>query len=414
MLIVIGAGAAGLLAAGMAARSGAKVVLLEKNDRPGKKLLITGKGRCNLTNIAEIPELIKNMPGNGSFLYSSFHQFDNRNVIRFFEDLGVATKVERGGRVFPVSDKAADVVGALERFVRQSGVEIRYRAPVAAINVATGRVKGVKVTGSGLVAAKAVIITTGGASYPLTGSTGDGQRLAAELGHTIIPLKPALAPLETVPDWSRTLPGVALKNVKAKVKIGKQHYEEFGEMLFTHFGISGPIILTLSRWMAAHFDQSTTPLTLEIDLKPALDTEQLDRRLQRDFQQYVRKQLKNALDELLPQRLIPPVILVSGIAEDKFVHQVTRAERSELVKALKSLPLTVTGMRPLAEAIVTAGGVSVKEIAPRTMASKKVAGLFFAGEVIDIDGFTGGFNLQAAFSTGYVAGLAAADYLISD
>lgn len=407
-VIVIGAGAAGLMAAGQAAAGGAAVTLLEKNDRPGRKLLITGKGRCNLTNATDTQGLIKNIPGNGRFLYSAFDMFDNHDLVRFFYGLGVETKVERGERVFPVSDKAADIVEALVRFCREQGVRMICGQPVAEITHRDGTVTGV-VTGTGdTYRADRVILAAGGASYPGTGSAGDGYAMARKLGHTVVPVKPALVPLVAAEAWVKELQGLTLKNVLITARSGgKTLADEFGEMIFTHFGLSGPIILTLSRKIAQLLEKGQK-IILGINLKPAIGPEQLDRRIQRDFTSFQKKQFKNSLGELLPKSLIPVVIQLSGISGDKPVHQVTKEERLRLVSLLQNLEVTVTGTRSIKEAIVTAGGVSVKEIDPRTMESKLIRGLFFAGEVIDVDGYTGGFNLQIAFSTGYMAGRSAA------
>lgn len=408
-IIVIGGGAAGLMAAGRAGEKGARVILLEKNRVLGRKVRISGKGRCNVTNAAELRAFIENYPGNGGFLYSAFHKFFNDDLRQLLESLGVLLKVERGGRVFPRSDQAADIVNALERYLQQGAVAIRTGETVRKILFAKDRVIGVKTTG-GIINTSCVIVATGGKSYAATGSTGDGYRWAQEAGHTISPLRPALAPLNIREEWVKELQGLSLKNVEAVLRVGdKVLGREFGEMLFTHFGVSGPIILTLSRWVAR--DEAPGDLLLQINLKPSLDVEKLDNRLQRDFQTYQRKQIKNALDDLLPKRLIPVIIRLSGISPEKFVHQITRKERAVLIELLTALPLFVSGCRPLDEAIVTAGGVSLKEINPKTMESKLVQGLYFAGEVLDIDGYTGGYNLQAAFSTGYVAGDAAAGRL---
>lgn len=406
-VIVIGGGPAGIMAAGQAASLGSDVHLLEKNERLGKKLVITGKGRCNVTNDADLDTLIRNIPGNGRFLYSAFTAFGSDDLQTLLQDHGVELKVERGNRVFPKSDRSFDVVDGLRRFLERHRVQVQLRAKVDEIVQDSGAVTGVRVNGK-LLPAEAVIVCAGGASYPATGSTGDGYRLAEQLGHTIVTPHPALVPLETKEQWAKELMGLALKNVRITLTQSEKTVgSEFGEMLFTHFGISGPTILTLSR-LVTH-QKKTEPIMASIDLKPALHTEQLDQRLQRDFGKYQRKQLKNSLDELLPKRLIPVVIAHSGLDPDKSVNQITREERQALVDTLKGLNLTVTGTRPLTEAIVTAGGVSVKEINPKTMESKLVDGLFFAGEVMDIDGFTGGFNLQAAFSTGYLAGTHAAE-----
>ena len=405
-VIVIGGGAAGMMAAGRAAELGAKVLLLEKMNRTGKKILITGKGRCNITNYADRDVFIKSFPGNGAFLFSALSTFTNFDLVNFFHNRGVETKVERGERVFPVSDDAADVVKVLEKYVRENGGKIITDSSVTDIMTADGHIIGVKTNNGQTYLAERVILATGGASYPTTGSTGDGYELARRLGHTIIPLRPALVPLDIKEAWVRDLQGLALKNVSAKAYLGDQLLDEdFGEMLFTHFGVSGPIILTISGKIAEVLHtKPNKPLKISINLKPALSVEQLDDRLQRDFAEFSRKQFKNALDKLLPQKLIPVFINLSGIAADKPVNQITRTEREGLIKLLTDFRVTVAKTRPLNEAIVTAGGVHVREINPKTMESKLVSGLHFAGEVIDIDGYTGGFNLQAAFSTGYAAG----------
>lgn len=409
-VVVVGGGAAGLMAAVEAARAGASVVLLEKMPSLGRKLSITGKGRCNLTNNADRDRIIANMPGNGQFLYSALTAFGAKDTMAFFAELGVPTKTERGGRVFPASDRAADVVAAFRRELARLGVDVRLRAAVASILVEDGAASGVKLADGRTVPADAVILATGGASYPGTGSTGDGYRMAAEVGHTIVPLRPSLVPLETVEEWPREVQGLTLKNVtvRALAADGRALGEEFGELLFTHFGVSGPVVLTLSRAVTTYIERGGREPRLGIDLKPALAAEALDRRLQRDFAAHARKHFANALDDLLPRRLIPIIIRLAGIPPARPVHQITRSERTTLVAVLKNLTLTVKGPRPLAEAIVTAGGVSTKEIDPRTLASKLVRGLYFAGEVIDVDGFTGGYNLQAAFATGRAAARAAA------
>ncbi|MEM5769212.1 MAG: NAD(P)/FAD-dependent oxidoreductase [Bacillota bacterium] len=409
-VIVVGGGAAGMMAAGRAAELGAEVRVLEKMNQPGKKLLITGKGRCNITNYGERDKLIKSMPGNGSFLFSAFSAFSNYDLISFLQERGVETKVERGERVFPVSDDAEDVARVFRAYAEQRGSRIITNAPVAEILCEHGHVTGIKTAGGKIFPADKIILATGGASYPGTGSTGDGYTMAEKLGHTIQPLRPALVPLETGEAWVRELQGLTLKNVAATAYCGAQVLDkDFGELLFTHFGVSGPIILSLSGKIAAALakDNSQT-VQIRINLKPALSEEQLYARLQRDFTEFARKQFKNALHKLLPQKLIPVVVGLSGISGDKEVHQITREERRRIVQLLLDLRLTVTKSRPLAEAIVTAGGVSVREINPKTMESKIIGGLYFAGEVIDIDGYTGGFNLQAAFSTGYAAGTHAA------
>ena len=403
-VIVIGAGAAGMMAAIMAAENGAEVILLEKMKRVGKKMLITGKGRCNMTNTASVPEIIKNMTGNGPFLNSSLRAFDNEAVIRFFNDLGLVTKVERGGRVFPESDKAADVVGAMLRALHRLGVKIETDMGANEVLIENGRVVGVKTVSGAIYPADAVIIAAGGSSYPATGSNGDGSRLAEAAGHSIVELRPSLVPLEVEEDWIKETQGLSLRNVKVTALAdGQKIGEEFGEIMFAHFGVTGPIILSLSR-VAVDALRKGQFVELVINLKPALTPEVLDRRLQRDFAKFIRKQLKNSLHELLPGKLIQPVMDLAYLDGEKEIHQVTKEERLRLVDLLQHLPLTVTKARPLAEAIVTAGGVETKEINPKTMESKQVKSLYFAGEVIDIDGYTGGYNLQAAFSTGAAAG----------
>lgn len=407
-VIVIGAGAAGLMAAVHAAKCGAKVTVLEKMNRVGKKLLITGKGRCNITNVANQQEFIKNMTGNGAFLYSSFSQYNNDEVINFFHDLGVLTKVERGGRVFPVSDKAADVVGAFMRAVNRLDIDIIKEQAVDEILIEHHKVVGVKSSSGARYDADAVIVSTGGASYPATGSSGDGYKLANKLGHSIVDIHPSLVPLETEEEWVKDAQGLSLKNVRATILVnGIKAGEDFGEMLFTHYGVSGPIILSLSKIVSANLGVNNL-IELVINLKPALTEEVLDKRIQRDFEKFIRKQIKNSLGSLLPAKLIDIVMDLAYLDPDKSVNQVTKEERQRLIETITKLTLTIKGTRPVSEAIVTAGGINVKEINPKTMESKLVDGLYFAGEAIDIDGFTGGFNLQAAFSTGYVAGQNAA------
>ncbi|MCW2278318.1 NAD(P)/FAD-dependent oxidoreductase [Heliophilum fasciatum] len=414
-VIVVGGGAAGLMAAIMAARAGAKVLLLERNDRLGKKLLITGKGRCNVTNAGDLQEIIRNLPGNGRFLHTALRRFDASAVMHFFEEeLGVPLKVERGARVFPQSDRAMDVVDGLIGELKRLKVTVRtgcrvsritYEAPCWQVRSDRGeRWEG-----------RALIIATGGNTYPGTGSSGDGFRLAQEVGHQVTALRPSLVPLVTAEPWVKELQGLALKNVRVTLfdPNGRKLGEDFGEMLFAHFGVTGPIILSLSKaatdeWERQGMDRALQPLRLRINLKPALTMEQLDSRIQRDFGEYQRRQFKNALTDLLPRSMIPVIIALSGIHEDKYVHQITRAERLRLVELLTGLTVTVTGHRPMSEAIVTAGGIAIKEIDPKTMASKKLPGLYFAGEVVDVDGYTGGFNLQAAWSMGAAAGQAAA------
>ena len=408
-VLVIGGGAAGLLAGIAAAQSGARTVILEKMRRPGKKILITGKGRCNITNNCDLQEIIKNIPGNGRFLNSALRRFTNQDIVQLLEDNGLPTKVERGGRVFPVSDKAADVVDTLVKIYKNYGGRLLTDCKVKSITAEFGKITGAVTADGQKFTADAVILAAGGSSYPGTGSDGSGVKLAKALGHTIVPLAPSLVPLESDSPYIAGLQGLSLRNIEGTIYAdGKKIGSEFGEMLFTHFGVSGPIILSLSKCVAEAFARGAQEVELAIDLKPALDKDKLDARLQRDFMQYSRKQMPNGMKDLLPQRLIAPVLDQAFIDEEKFVNQLSRAERRRLVDVLKAFTVPITGTRPIAEAIVTAGGVSLKEIGPKTMESKLIKGLFFAGEVMDIDGYTGGYNLQAAFSTGYAAGTFAA------
>lgn len=404
-VVIIGAGAAGLFAA--CNIDNMDILVIEKNDRPGRKLAITGKGRCNITNSIDISDFIKNVPGNGKFLYSAFYSYTNEDIVSFFETHGVKTKVERGGRVFPVSDSAKDVVDALYRTAVNNGAKFKFNSSVRDIIVKEGKIFGVKLNDGEVIECDRVILATGGMSYPATGSTGDGYSLASHLGHTIIPPKPSLVGLISDTSYIPSLQGLSLKNVGFYLKDskGKNIYESFGEMLFTHFGVSGPIVLSGSRVVHKYMDErlKVSGVTGVIDLKPALDFEKLDLRVQRDFAKYSNKQLKNALFDLLPERLIPVVIGLSNIDENKVVNVITREERLNLVRTLKGLSFNVSGIRPIEEAIITAGGVKISEINPGTMESKFVEGLFFCGEVIDVDAFTGGFNLQIAFSTAYLA-----------
>ena len=405
---IIGGGAAGLLAGIAAAQNGAQVTIFEKMRLPGKKIMITGKGRCNITNACEIPEFIKNIPGNGRFLNSALHRFTNDDIVLLLESHGLQTKVERGGRIFPVSDKAKDVVDTLVKIFTEAGGKLQLDTKVIEILAKDGQVNGVK-TISGVYPADAVILAAGGASYPGTGSDGGGAKLAAKLGHKIVPLRPSLVPLESDYPYVDDLQGLSLRNVQGTLTAdGEKIGSEFGEMLFTHFGVSGPIILSLSNLAAKALDEGKE-VELHIDLKPALSEEKLDARIQRDFTQYSKKQLANGMKDLLPQRLIPVVCDMADRDKEKFINQISREERHRLLAALKNFCVPITSTRPLAEAIVTAGGVSVKEINPKTMESKLIRGLHFAGEVMDVDGYTGGYNLQAAFSSGHAAGMAAAE-----
>jgi len=406
---IIGAGPAGMMAAATAAQEGATVTLLEKMDRPGRKLAITGKGRCNITAAVDQDQLIKGYPGNGRFLYSVFNELSNFDLIDLFNQEGLETEVERGNRVFPLCDDAKQVVDILSKRARRLGVKLLTVTTVKRVKIVEGIVTGL-VSDQGDLPAEAIIICTGGLSYPGTGSTGDGYTWAAQAGHTIIEPRPGLVPLTVSESWVGELQGLSLKNVKASsyTEKGKRINEDFGEMLFTHFGLSGPIILSMSHDIGKELQQNGKTVIVKIDLKPALTEDKLDSRLLNDIEKYSRKMFKNALNDLLPQKMIPVIIGLSGIDPEKECHQITRAERLGLVTLLKNLTLTVNGTRPIAEAIVTAGGIATREINPKTMESRLVKGLFFAGEVIDVDGYTGGYNLQAAFSTGYVAGKYAA------
>lgn len=396
---VIGGGPAGMMAAATAAADGKKVILFEKNEFLGKKLMITGKGRCNVTNNADISEFIKNVPVNASFMYSAFYSFTNEDLISLLGKLGVETKVERGGRVFPVSDKAKDVVNALVKYVLDSGAKI-VKAPVSKVIINDDKTKTVVLADKRAVKCDSVIIATGGASYPQTGSTGDGYEFAKSTGHTVTELKPSLVPLVVKEEYISALQGLSLKNVSVTVsQNGKKVYEDFGEMLFTHYGMSGPIILSASSHM-----RKKGEYTVSIDLKPALDFSTLDKRVLRDFEQNRNKDFINALDELLPKKLIPVIVELSGIDVRKKVNEITRDERHAFVNLIKGLIFHIEGFRPIKEAIITSGGVNVKEINPGTMESKIAQGVFFCGEVIDVDAYTGGYNLQIAFSTGYLAG----------
>ena len=407
-VVVVGAGAAGLMAAGFLAERGAAVHVLEKMQRSALKVRISGKGRCNITNAMPLGDFIENYPGNGSFLYGALHRFSNQDCVRFFESLGVKTKVERGQRVFPVTDDADQVANALESFARAKGAMIHYHHKVLGIERdPQGQLRGVTTLHQGketFIPAGAVVVATGGLSYPGTGSTGDGLSFAKTLGHTIVAPRPALVPLRVEEKWVGGLSGLGLKNVRLTVhnpQGGKESY--FGELLFAHFGLTGPIVLTASEQIGLWLARSGSPVRASIDLKPALSEEQLDHRLLRDFAAFSRKQFRNALDELLPKSLISVITEISGISPEKVCHQITKEERMRLRCVLKELPLVISKTLPISAAIVTAGGVHVREVNPRTMESKKCKGVFFCGEVLDVHGFTGGFNLQAAFSTGYCA-----------
>lgn len=403
---VIGAGPAGMTAALFAARAGQEVWLYEKNEKIGKKLFITGKGRCNLTNRCDRETFFAHIVTNKKFLMSAFSRFGNEDVIALVESLGVRTKVERGGRVFPASDHSSDVIRALGRGLEQAGVHVCLGARVEELWMENGILQGICLAGAGRQKADSVIVATGGLSYQSTGSTGDGYRFARQAGHHVTALGPSLAPMNAGEDWVRELQGLSLKNVSIAIRdgsSGKRLYEGFGEMLFTHFGVSGPLILSASSFVGSALERH--PARLSLDLKPALSEEQLDKRILRDFGEAPNRQFKNALSRLLPTKLIPVVVRLSGIGPEKAIHDITKQERQGLVGLLKALPITLTGLRDINEAIVTRGGVDVKEINPRTLESKLVDNLYFVGEVLDVDGLTGGFNLQIAFSTGHAAAM---------
>ena len=415
-VIVIGGGPAGMMAAITAKKNKNDVLIIEKNNQLGKKLLITGKGRCNITSSLEMDDFIKNTPGNGMFLYSAYKQFTNKDMIQFLKQQGLEVKEERGNRIFPVTDKSMDVLKCFTKKIKELDIEIKYNTKVEEIltEIIDGEtvVVGVK-TDKEMIKANKVILATGGKSYPLTGSTGDGYQLVEKLGHTITPIKPSLVPLEVYDKIEcKELQGLSLRNVEIKlmdIEKHKQIYEDFGEMLFTHFGVSGPTILSSSAHLVRYknidklFDEKK--IILKIDLKPALDGKKLNDRILRDFEEVKNKQFKNSLDKLLPQKLIPVIITRSKINPNKQVNEITRKEREELIKQIKDFEMIIKGFRPIEEAIITSGGINIKEINPKTMESKKVKGLYFAGEIIDVDSYTGGFNLQIAYSTGYVAGL---------
>lgn len=403
-VVIVGAGAAGLMAGIAAAIQGASVQLIEKNNIVGKKMGITGKGRCNITNICDVETFIKNTPGNGKFLYSAYSEFNNKNLLDLLAEWGLQTKVERGGRVFPISDSAIEVRNFFMKIFKKLGGKLHLEECVKTVDKIDDTLK--VVTDKSVYNADAVIIATGGLSYPVTGSTGDGHKIAENFNLKITPLLPALVPIETVETYPKEMMGLSLKNVSVTLYINnKKKNQQFGEMLFTHFGVSGPIILSMSRDIAKALATGKRDVYIDIDFKPALDVETLDARIQRDFNENKNKQLKNVLGKLLPAKSIDVMCKFADINGDKVVNQFTKEERHSLINAIKHFRLNVKGTRPIAEAIVTCGGVSVKEINPKTMESKLVKGLYFVGEVLDIDALTGGYNLQAAFSTGYVAGI---------
>ena len=424
-VIVIGGGPAGMFAAYFAAKNGHKVTLLEQNEKLGKKLYITGKGRCNITNASDMEDLFANVCSNEKFLYSAFYSYTNDQVVDFFESYGLRTKVERGNRVFPVSDHSSDVIATLTRALKEVGVEVRLHTKVTKLltevyhdengetvvadkkaGTIKQEIKGVVLQDGASMKADAVVLATGGISYPSTGATGDGYRFAEGLQHKIVEPSPSLVPFEVQESWVPEMQGLALKNVAITIeREGKKLYTDFGEMLFTHFGVSGPMILSASASIKpAYFKDFAHELTLKIDLKPALDREQLDKRILKDFEEAKNKQYKNSIQKLLPSKMIPIIIKLSGIDPDKQVNEITKEERAKLVDLLKGLPMTIIGLRGWNEAIITKGGVSVKQVNPSTMESKLVRGLYFAGELLDLDAMTGGYNLQIAWSTGYLAG----------
>ena len=413
-VVVIGGGPAGMMAAITSAENGNEVILLEKNKSLGKKLLITGKGRCNITSSLPMEDFIKNTPGNGMFLYSAYNRFTNQDIISFLKKQGLDVKEERGNRIFPVTDKSQDVLNCFEKKLKSlKNVKIMYEMPVSEILVNEEKiVTGVKCKNGAIIKADKVILATGGKSYPLTGSTGDGYEMAKKLGHTITKIKPSLVPLETYEqDLHQSLQGLSLRNVKIKMIDtckNKTIYEDFGEMLFTHFGVSGPVILSGSAHLVRYknIDEllKNKKIKLLIDLKPALTEEKLNDRILSDFEEFKNKNFKNSLDKLLPQKLIPVIIERSGINPDKQVNSITKQERTQIVKLLKDFEVTIKNFRRIEDGIITAGGISIKEVNPKTMESKLISGLYFAGEILDVDSYTGGFNLQIAYSTGFVAG----------
>ena len=407
-VIVVGGGAAGMFAAIAAAKNGHQVTLYEKNEKLGKKIFITGKGRCNITNAADMEELFDAVVTNSKFLYSSFYGYTNQNVIDFFEDAGVPVKIERGNRVFPTSDHSSDVIRALEREMKKAGVKVCLNTEVKSVEAEKGKFNKVVLKDTTTQTADACNVATGGLSYRSTGSTGDGFRFAENVGHKVTQCFPSLVPMETKEPWICELQGLSLRNVEAKILDGKKElYKDFGEMLFTHFGVSGPLIISASSYVGKKFmdkNGQKKELTLEIDLKPALTEEQLDQRVLRDFEENHNRQFKNAITKLFPTKLIPVMLELGGIDPEKKVNSIEKEERKQFVHLIKHFRMTLTGLRDYPEAIITKGGVNVKEIDPGTMESKLVKGLYFAGEVLDLDALTGGFNLQIAWSTGYAAG----------
>lgn len=403
-VIIVGGGAAGMMASVFAARCGIEVHLFEKNEKLGKKLYITGKGRCNLTNASDMETLFENVVSNPKFLYSSFYTFTNENVMDFFEDAGLRLKIERGNRVFPCSDHSSDVIHALKKEMESAGVNLHLNTSVSKIEIANDKIAAVYYDGNKKMPCDACIVATGGLSYASTGATGDGYKFARQAGHQVTECMPSLVPMEVRERYVKELQGLSLKNVELSVCRGKKClYKEFGEMMFTHFGITGPLVLSASSKVGAALKKGD--LDAYIDLKPALDRDKLDKRVLRDFQENQNRQYKNALNGLLPAKMIPVIVRLSGISPEKQVNEITKEERQRLTGLVKQLPITICGLRGFEEAVITKGGVSVKEIDPSTMESRKVQGLFFAGEVLDLDAMTGGYNLQIAWSTAYSAAM---------
>ncbi len=407
-VIVIGGGPAGMIATGRAAENGNEVILIEKMNSLGKKLLITGKGRCNITNSIDISEFIENIPGNGNFMYSALYSFTNEDLLKLLKQYGLETKVERGNRVFPVSDKSIDVLETLKKYINKNGVKVKYNTKVDEILVKDNKVVGIRIQKE-IIKCDKIILATGGKSYPTTGSTGDGYNMSKKIGHTIKELHPSLVPLETYEKYD--LQGLSIKNADIKLydkSNNKKIYNDFGEMIFTHYGVSGPTILSSSchllRYKNVDEKLKNKDIKLVIDFKPALSNEKLENRISRDFEELKNKMFKNSLDKLLPKKLIPIIIELSNIDENKKVCDISKKEKEVLVNLLKKFELTIKRFRPIEEAIITAGGINIKEINPSTMESKLISGLYFAGEIIDVDAYTGGFNLQIAFSTGYLSG----------
>ncbi len=412
-VLIIGGGPAGMLAGIKSAKEGNSVTILEKNNILGKKLLITGKGRCNITSSIEISEFINNIPGNGKFLYSAFDNFNNKDIINLLKQEGLEVKQERGNRIFPVTDNSIDVLNALLKKIKKLEIEIKLKAEANKIIVKENKAIGIIYNKQEKIYADKIILATGGLSYPNTGSTGDGYNIAKELGHTINELKPSLVPLEIYQkNECKIMQGLSLRNIGIKIidsEKKKLIYEDFGEMLFAHFGVSGPVIISSSAHLVRYKNikelLKNKKITLYIDLKPALTKEKLDERILRDFEEIKNKQVKNSLDKLLPQKMIPVILERLGIDQNKKVNEITKEERQKIVEILKNFNLEISGFRPIEEAIITAGGISIKEINPKTMESKIIENLYFAGEIIDVDAYTGGFNLQIAYSTGYTAGI---------